>query len=215
MTEENNLDPEGAIVERILGDADAEAARLIANAGRAAEAEGLKTQREIEKIEADIRTGWDAKVEKIRMREVSTARIESRRILLNAREEAVSRMFGEIEEGLGHLRENPGRYRESLCRLAAEAAAAIGGEEVVLRFGERDGGLVDDAFVDEVKARLEGAAAGPRFRVEFESGDNGGGCVATSPDGRIVFDNTYGRRLERLRPELRATIVSELEKSNE
>jgi vacuolar-type H+-ATPase subunit E/Vma4 len=215
MTEGHKGDPEAAITEKILADAHAQAERLIENAGRGASAERQKTDREIVKVEEDIRAGWNSKVEKVRMREVSTARIESRRILLNAREKAVTKMFDEIEQGLGRLRENPGRYREALRNLAAEAATAVGGDEVILRFSERDRGLVNDAFVNEVTGRVKSIDESIRFRVEFDRDDTGGGCIATSADGRILFDNTFGRRLERLRPELRAMIVRELAKDDE
>ena len=134
---------------------------------------------------------------------------------MNARELAVAAVFDEIKAGLGHLRENPGSYRESLRNLAVEAVAAVGGDEAVLRISERDRGFADDAFAEDVRERLKTAAGGTDFRVEFDSGDNGGGCAAASADGRIVFDNTYGRRLERLRSEIRAMIVVELDKSNE
>ena len=123
-------------------------------------------------------------------------------------------MFAEIEEGLGHLREDPGRYRESLRRLAIEAVAAIGGEGVVLRFSERDRGLADESLLNEIRAGVEAAGGGTTFRAEF-TGGAGGGCVAASADGRVVFDNTLGRRLERMRSGIRAMIVGKLAKNDE
>ena len=215
MTEDKGTNPEGAITEKILADAQAQARKLVDNAGRSAEAESRKTEREIAKIEEDIRAGWDAKVEKLRMREVSTARVEARRIILNAREEAVKRVFAEIGQGLEHLRTDPGRYRESLRNLAAEALTAIGGGEAVLRICERDSAVAGEAFAQDLGTYLGRTGEGPRFRIEYEGRDNGGGCIASSPDGRIVFDNTFGRRLERLRSELRALIIEGLAESDE
>ncbi len=210
MTGENAAAPESAITARLLADAEEQAKRIIENAERSAAAEERKTHKEIEEIERDSRADLDARIEKIHMREVSTAKIESRRILLDAREQAVARMFADIEQGLARLREDPGTYRRSLRKLAAEAAAAIGGDEVVLKFSERDRGLVDDAFLRDLEALLGDAGAGVKFRVEFTDDDGGGGCTAASPDGRVVYDNTLRRRLERMRPEIRAMIVAEL-----
>jgi vacuolar-type H+-ATPase subunit E/Vma4 len=214
MTERPGAAPEAAIIERILEDARAEAARLLENAGRGATAEKNKTEREIAKIEKEARAGWDDKVEKVRMREISTARVEARRVLLNAREKAIDKMFGEVEMGLGRLREDPGRYREALRNLAAEALTAVAGGGAVLRISESDRGYADDDFLRQVESRMGDAAAGTHFHVEFDREDYGGGCIATSADGRIVFDNTFGRRMERLRPEIRAMMVKELEKSH-
>lgn len=215
MTQENVTPQEAAITERIIADAREQAEKIIRNAGVGAAAEKKKTEREIEKIEQDARSGWEARIEKIRTREVSIARIESRRILLNAREEAVSKVFAEIEEGLGRLRADRDRYRASLSDLAVEAVTAVGGHGVFLKFSEADRGLVDDALLGEVRSRFRSVAGGTAFEVEFEEGDNGGGCVAASPDGRIVLDNTLGRRLEMMRSEFRALIVEELARSNE
>ncbi|MGD9140826.1 MAG: V-type ATP synthase subunit E family protein [bacterium] len=214
MTETEGTHQESAIIEEILADAEAQARKLVENAGRSAVAEEKKTEKEIEKIREDARAGWDSRVEKIRMREVSTARIEARRILLDAREQAVAKMFAEIEEGLDHLREDPGRYRESLRNLAVEAVAAIGGEGVVLRFSEKDRGLADEALLGEIRAGVEAVAGGTAFQAEFTAGA-GGGCVAASADGRVVFDNTLGRRLERMRSGIRAMIVGRLANNDE
>lgn len=215
MTERHRVNPEEAITEKILADAHSQAERLIENADRAAAAERKKTDSEISKIEEDIRAGWDTKVEKLRMREVSIARIEARRILLNAREKAVTKMFDEIERGLEALRENPGRYREGLKNLAAEAVEAVGGDEVILKFSERDKGLVNDAFLKDLEDGIKSIAGSTRFRVEFDRDLRGGGCICISADGRIVFDNTFERRLDRLRPELRSMIVGELTRNHE
>jgi vacuolar-type H+-ATPase subunit E/Vma4 len=178
-------------------------------------AEEKKTEREVAKFEEDLRAGWDDRVEKIRTREVSTARIEARRLLLNARERAVVRVFDEIMSGLGFMREDPGRYRDSLTRLAVEAVRAVGGEGIVLRLSERDRGLADEGFMQAVSDGAGMAAGAGSLRLEFDTADTGGGCVATSADGRVVFDNTFPRRLERMRSELRALIVEELDSGDE
>ena len=213
MTESQGTHPEAAIVDEIIGDARKQAQRLVDNAKMGVTAEEKKAEREVAKFEEDLRAGWDDRVEKIRTREVSTARIEARRLLLNARERAVVRVFEEIISGLGFMREDPGRYRDSLTRLAAEAVSAVGDEGIVLRLSERDRGLADEAFVQAVSDGVAADAGG--LRLEFDAADTGGGCFATSADGRVVFDNTFPRRLERMRSELRALIVAELDSGDE
>ena len=215
MTDNEGTPPEAAIIEQIIGDAETQAKRLVDNAALGVTAEEKKTEREVAKFEQDVRAGWEDRIEKIRMREISTAKIESRRILLNAREQAVAAVFDEIAAGLGHLREDPGRYRQSLSSLAAEAVRAIGGDEVVLRISERDSGIADDDFIAGVRESAGMTSGRTHVRVEFEAEDTAGGCIAASADGRVVFDNTYGRRLERLRSDIRTSIVRELEKANE
>jgi vacuolar-type H+-ATPase subunit E/Vma4 len=215
MKEENLPDAEAAITDKILSDGASEARKAIDSAKRAVASEEQTTAREIETVKADLRAGVEDKIRKARMREVSTARIEAKRILLDAREKAVTKIFGEVEEGLRNLREDPARYRESLISLAAEAASAVGTGEIILKFSERDRGIVDEALVGEINERTkEALKRAVALHIRFEEADYAG-CLAASSDGRIIFDNTYRRRLERMRNDLRARIVGELSQSNE
>ena len=56
------------------------------------------------------------------------------------------------------------------------------------------------------------AAENERARVtlQLDARDWGGGCIAQSPDGRVVYDNTYRTRMQRKRRELRAMIVRDV-----
>jgi len=204
------------IIEKIHADAESQAQRITENSKRIAEAENEKVRKEAEKIRQDILAGAEASAEKIRAREVSTAKIEAKRTLLKAREEAVSKIMVQIGDGLEEIRRSPERYEQSLRALAVEAVAALGREEIELKVSKVDEPFVGDTFVAAVCKRVkEISGRDVNISLKFDETDMGGGCVAYAEKGRIVFDNTFGRRLERNRPALRSAIVRELVKSDE
>jgi vacuolar-type H+-ATPase subunit E/Vma4 len=216
MKAETGSAPEHEIVEKILADAQSQAQQAIGNAGKVAEAEAEKARKEGQKIQAEILAQAEDKVEKLKLREVSTANIEAKRIALTAREKAISKVFAQIEQELEDIKKDPDQYRRSLGNLAADAILGVGEPEVVLKVSRADKALVDDAFIDDVRRRVsERSGAQPKVDVEFEPADMGGGCVARSKEGRIVFDNTFRRRLGNMRPRLRSLIVKELMNTNE
>ena len=163
MKEEIGTKPEHEIVEKILADAESQAQRAIENARRVAQAEADKARKEGRKIQAEILAQAEDKVEKLKLREVSTAKIEAKRILLGAREEAVAKVFTQIEGDLNEIRQNSDQYRRALGNLAADAILGVGEREIVLKVSRADKALVDDAFIDDVRRRVsERSGAEPK-----------------------------------------------------
>jgi vacuolar-type H+-ATPase subunit E/Vma4 len=216
MNEEARSRPELEIVEKILADADAEVQRIVQNAHNVAEAEREKARKEAQEIQAQILDQAEESARKLRSREASTAQIEAKRLLLTAREEAVSKIVTQIEERLRRIREDPNLYRQSLRNLAAEAILAVRQPAAVLKVSRIDGSIADERFLDGVRTRVS-VSSGSEVRIDLEldDADMGGGCIATSAEGRIVLDNTFRRRLERMKPQLRSLIAKELRKGNE
>jgi len=216
MKEAIGTKPEHEIVDKILADAESQAQKAIDNARRMAEAEADKARKEGRKIQDEILAQAEETAEKLQLREVSTAKIEAKRIALRAREKAIAKVFAQIEQELEEIRGDPDQYRLSLGNLATEAVMGVGEPEVVLRVSRADKALVDDAFIDDVRRRVgERSGGSVKVDVRVEPTDMGGGCVARSKEGRIVFDNTFRRRLGSAKPRLRSLIVKELMKTNE
>jgi vacuolar-type H+-ATPase subunit E/Vma4 len=216
MNEKPSRGSEDEIIGKILGDGEAKAARVLDNARRSAEAETRKAQSEAEKIRKEMLSRVGRKAAALESKEVAGGHIEAKRIILRAREEAISKVFDTIEQALAKSREDVPRYREGLITLAAEAVRAIGEEEVTVVLGKDDGDLAGEDLVSDVAARLESEGIrGIRIEVVVDRSLGAWGCIARSKDSRIIFDNTYKRRLERIKPSLRSTIVSEVLKSDD
>jgi vacuolar-type H+-ATPase subunit E/Vma4 len=85
----------------------------------------------------------------------------------------------------------------------------------MLSVSQADAGFADAEFAAHIAAEVSSEAGRPvDVTIQLVERDLGGGCIARSQDGRIVYDNTYPKRLERARKDLRARIVKELVQSN-
>jgi vacuolar-type H+-ATPase subunit E/Vma4 len=210
MSETRKPAPEEGIIEKILGDARSQAKRALDNARRSREAEEAKAAKEAGGVREKILSQARRRAELLRSKETAAAQIETKRVMLRSREEAIGRVLSAIEEGLAEMRSQP-EYREALRNLAAEAVEGIGDRRVVLRVAESDRKLADSVFVADVAERVgKVGGKGVEIEIKLDPEIEDGGCVATSADGRIVLNNTFGRRLERLRPALRGEIVNEV-----
>ncbi len=211
-----NSSSEEAIVEKILEDAQKQAKRILDGAERTAESQRKKADSEASKIREQTLDQAKVKAEMLRAKEIATARLEAKRILLDAREGIIRKAFAAIERELARLRK-ANEYRETLLRLALEAIAAVGGKQVKLVVSKEDEALVDEGFMTELEQRIAGGSSRAGVEIDLEVAQNleDGGCIATSPDGRIVFDNTLKRRFERMKPTLRAMLIERLSVKDE
>ena len=206
---------EDEIIGKIMSDGEARAARVLDNAGRSADGEKRKAETEAGRVRKEMLDQVKRKVTTLKSKEVAGGHIEAKRILLRAREEAISKVFDTIVEDLGKLHQDGPRYRQALVNLAAEAVRAIGESEVTVALGGEDAALAGDDLISDIAGRLQSEGmAGVKIDVVVDPGLGGGGCVARSKDSRVIFDNTFKRRLERMKPSLRSAIVSEVLKSD-
>jgi len=212
MTDAKMDGPAAEIVRAILAEADEQAARTLEHARTAAAVEEERTERDAAEAEAAVMSDAEDEARRLRSRVVATAHVEARQMLLRAREEVIAAATGEIAAACEALRSDAAQYRESLTALAAEAVAAIGGDRVRLTVEEADRVATDAEWMQAVAARVAGSSAGPAPAIEIAYTNEalGGGCTASSPDGRVIFENTYPRRMERLRRRIRAAIVQEV-----
>jgi len=207
---------EREIIASILTEADTQAQRKRAEADRAAQAELDKARRQAETVRGRIMKEAEQTASRAIAKENAAARAEARRVLLTAREELVGHALQEIDKRLKALREDPEQYRVSLANLAKEAILAVDQPEVILKVSAGDNAITDATFLEDVSRDVK-AAGGHVNKVTLEvaPGDLGGGCVVTSGNGRVVFDNTFRRRLEREMPAVRAALIEEMKQTDE
>lgn len=215
MSEEASRGSEEEIIGKILSDGEARAGRVLDNARRSAESETRKAEAEAEKVRKEILGQAKRKAAALTSKEVAGGHIEAKRILLRAREEAIAKVFDTVRQEMEKLHGDTSRYRKALVNLAVEAVRAIGEAEVTIEFGKEDEALTGEDLVSDITGRLgsEGMAE-VKIDVVVDPGVRGGGCVGRSKDLRVIFNNTFHRRLERMKPSLRSTIVNEVLKSD-
>ncbi|MDQ7839834.1 MAG: V-type ATP synthase subunit E [bacterium] len=173
--------------ERLLAEAEAQADAIRAEAHRAAD-EGLAATRE--RLQADARAAL--------VKAKSTAMLRASSLVLQAKEDEISRVFAQASSALESLAADVRRYPEVLRRLIEEGLAALSGRGVVSV-------APADQKMAEALIREHGWEA-----TNCADPAISGGARLSSPDGRLVVTNTLASRLGRARPALAAEVARKL-----
>lgn len=175
-----------AEMQRIKADATQEAKKILDDARRRGEQEHSKI---LERGKKDI----DTLVNRVK----SGARIDTRRTVIGAKDQVISRCFAEAREALSKLTSTK-RYETVLRNLIADGAKLIGNDVVVLSNKK------DKSVVKKVTSSM--SKKGVKISVGKENIDAIGGVAVKSKSGNVVVNNTFEARLERQKNELRYEI---------
>lgn len=198
------------IVESILSESHSQADDIIKEAEKQASAiiergniEATEKEKEIlenAKKEADIRF----------QQIISDAKLNSKRKLLEAREELMEDTFHKAEEELEKIAStNSNDYINSLKKLTKEASLEIGG------------GSLEIFLKKEDVPKIEGTLGSIAKKVSKETGNKTtlklggtintiGGVSVKTEDGNIEVNNTVEARMERFRGMLRLEVAKVL-----
>jgi len=191
------LEESKRIVEVILAEAERKAGEILESARREAESllQGARISGAEEK-ENILRQGRIKAQELFRER-LMAARLENRRRFLLKREELLLRVWEEVRRRLKDFAGSR-EYADWMERELERAGAELGAElEVEVR--EEDLGLLE-------RLRENLRRKGLKIRVGAPTHCSGG-FRARTPDGKLLVDQTFERRLERLGEETRAKIA--------
>ncbi len=196
---------ENRLREAILADARSAAEGIVSKARRSAEklkAEAAETNRKAHDaaVEAarDVASKKSGKMAAMTTMDVSRQWLERQEATIDA----------VLQEALADAEATEGDRREaSLQALTREAMTAIGNESCRVRVGKAASSVVTADWLAAQAQEVFGAEASATYAVELDD-SLPGGIVFVSEDGRKMFDNTYLRRLERMRSELRLIIVN-------
>lgn len=190
-----------SFTDEIINQAEKEAEDIIDRAKRAAEHD-LRFARE----DADaIREEYKAKTKKLALQEerkvLRKARQEARSKLWQKKQELVSRAFDKAEERISEFR-NSSNYRDSLIALVREGVESIGEGKMKILVNPED----VEFFTDELLSEMESLFSDAKLEVCPEP-DISAGVFVMDDDERVIFENSYVARLERLREELRGKVA--------
>jgi vacuolar-type H+-ATPase subunit E/Vma4 len=211
MSEQVTITPEQQIVAAIRADAESQARAIIEKANDAAKLETDEATRAAGAAEARVLALAGRDAARITAKALASAHVDARRILLQAREKAIETALALVAAELERIRTNPTQYRQALQRLLFEAVLGLNGERVVVTMGATDKDMVDPVMLEEIR-KLVREACGRNVVIElrFDARDLGGGCVATTQADRIRLDNTFSRRLQESKKQLKSMVIAEL-----
>ena len=191
------------ILRKIKGDATAAAERILAEAK--AERERLLAAGEAQATAAadQIQTAGRARAEDTQRRELATASVEVRRVVLSAKQKVLNEVFEGALAALADLPDD--EYRSLLADMAGRAAVS-GREQVVVSAADR--ARLDDGWLAEANARLGARGLEPGLTFSEQTRELRGGLVLLSGDMEInySFERTLAALREGLEPEVAAML---------
>ena len=186
---------------RILSDAKHKAEETIkeaqAKAQQILEEAKQRAQREFEEIIAKA----NVEAESIR-RSILSSKVRVNRLrILEEKNRIVEDIIHSVEDRLSSISKSE-QFEETAQRFVTEAVKAVDTDQPVVRIGFRD---MSKRNLDEVSKVLP---KGGKLVIDEKPIDGLGGVVATDPEGKVVFNNTFKSRLERLDNQLLTLISS-------
>ncbi len=195
-----------ALKDRILKQAQEQAAQILDRARRVAERDLVYAKEEADEIASQQRAKIRPMAEMEGRKTIVDAEMGARRELLEMKEELVSRIFAEAESKLEELRGSK-TYMDIVTKLIEEGVVSIG-EGAIIEFGEKDRDLFTSKAISSIESLMT-KKAGASFQLKFQCvGDHiSSGVRIRSKDGRVLIDNSFSNLLKRLKEELRGEVA--------
>ena len=186
---------------RILSDAKHKADETIreaqAKSQQILEEAKQRAQREFE----DTIAKANVEAESIR-RSILSSKVRVNRLrILEEKNRIVEDIIHSVEDRLSSISKSE-QFEETAQRFVTEAVKAVDTDQPVVRIGFRD---MSKRNLDAVSKVLP---KGGKLVIDEKPIDDLGGVVATDPEGKVVFNNTFKSRLERLDNQLLTLISS-------
>jgi vacuolar-type H+-ATPase subunit E/Vma4 len=188
---------------RILSDARLKAEETVkeaeAKTRQILEEARQRAQRESDEIIAKARV----EAESIR-RSILSSKVRVNRLrILDEKNRIVQDIIQTVENQLSGIAKSE-QFENTAQRFVSEAVKAVDSEQPIVRVG----------FKDASKKNLDGITKvlpkGGKLVVDEKPIDDFGGVIATDPEGKVIFNNTFKSRLERLDNQLLTLISSTL-----
>ncbi len=171
---------------QIISDARAQTDSIIAEAKKRAESIISQSAQQSQKD-----------VEEERMRVLASARLESNRRLLEARDEVLKGYEDQASKYLAEFASSPD-YKDFFVRMTTDAVSKIG-DDAVVQVNARDKQLLKDPKLKQLKVQ-----------VSPDPLDSVGGVVVYSKDGKRRVDNTIESIFNERRDELRLKLSQQV-----
>ena len=186
---------------RILSDARLKAEERTREAQEKAQENLEEAKRRAQKESEEIIAKAKVDAEAVR-RSILSSKVRVNRLrILDEKNRIVQDVIRTVEDQLSRIARTDG-FENTAQRFVTEAVKAVESDQPVVRIG----------FRDATKKNLDGMSRvlpkGGKLVVDETPIDEFGGVIATDPGGRVVFNNTFKSRLERLDNRLLTLISS-------
>ena len=180
------------IIERIKKESDAKVKEIMDNANNEAENIRKRNEKDTGKMIEKIRQAYENDAETVKNTILSGAKIESKRIQLQVREDIINECFIRAEKNLANM--DGGVYEKFLDRIIREGVDVVG-ENTVMRCAEKD-----ITVVKKIASSLN-AGIDKNFLNTIR------GVIIESKDGKIRVNNTFDGILSRNKESVRKEVA--------
>jgi vacuolar-type H+-ATPase subunit E/Vma4 len=210
MTMDERLNDAENIVAGILADADAEAARITAEAAAYAAQSAARAADQAATIARESAAKAEAQAASILADTRARSTIDRRKRALRLQESLSGEIVDRAAARLAGMIREPG-YRDVLKGWIVEAVVGLSAESATVNASMDELPLLDDALLREAEAEAL-AATGKATRLRKVDGDPviGQGVYLVADGGRLAYDNRVATRFERERTEIRKRIYRAL-----
>ncbi len=187
--------------KRILSDARVKADELTREAEEKArqlvESSKLRAMKEADEILAKARLGAEAL-----RRSILSSKVRANRLrLLEEKNRIVRSIISAAEEKLSAIAQTP-KFMDSLKKMVSEAVEALNTDQTVVRIG------FDHVSGKDLSSISSALPRGAKLVIEESAIDELGGVVASDPQGRTTYNNSFRARMDRMDSQLLALISS-------
>ena len=186
---------------RILSDSRLKAEETIKDAQAKAQQILEESRQRARKESEEIIAKANVDAESIR-RSILSSKVRVNRLrILDEKNRIVQEIIHKVQDQLSSIAES-NQFEHTAQRFVAEAVKAVDSNQPIVRVG----------FQDATKRNLDGISKvlpkGAKLVIDEKPIDDLGGVVATDPEGKVIFNNTFKSRLERLDNQLLTLISS-------
>ena len=203
----NSLELEAQLIEKIVE----KRKNIMARAEEKTKKIMASAEEEVEKIRAEselqIISLVGSELRAVSDRIVGSAELDGRRILMQTRQELLSKVFEAAERRLEEMAEGMrSDYTTILVKLISESASAIGGEVFFLTANERDLTYLKKNL-KTINRDLKKELGDITIKLEDDPVDITGGVVVRNDDATKTYYNTLKGKLDNVRSRIEAEVA--------
>ena len=186
---------------RILSDAKLKADETIREAQAKADQTIAEARQRAQREADELLAKAKLEAEAVR-RNILSSKVRANRLrILDEKNRIVQEVLGAVEEKLSNIAKSS-RFGETAQRFVAEAVKAVDSDQPVVRLGFKGSSKQNLDNVSKVLPK------GSKLVFEEDPVEGLGGVIASDAEGRVIFNNSFRSRLERLDSKLLTLIAS-------
>ena len=162
-----------------------------------------EAEKKAEELKAGIVEVGKRDAEREKQRIVANAKLQARKIRLDAKEDVIKEAFKMAEDKLKKI-SSSAEYSSVLESLIKEAQAVVRGDvEIIAR--KDDSKVLTSAYISKLSEDT-------KSKIELSSAniDTIGGAIVKAKDGKTEVDNTIEMRMERMKGDIRPRVAKAL-----